>query len=83
MCPCCQQEMARLSNIVRELTQGLGSSCEIAKALVDVTNLPSLVHSQQTESGLIAIQIGAAADGGEANFRAFAAVSSSSSFRHQ
>jgi conjugative transfer pilus assembly protein TraH len=62
MCPSCQQEMARLSNIVRELTQGLGSSCEMAKALVDATNLPSLVHSQQTESGLIATQIGAAAD---------------------
>ncbi|MFO1432779.1 MAG: conjugal transfer protein TraH [Candidatus Competibacteraceae bacterium] len=62
MCPSCQQEIARLSNVVRELNQMLGNSCQMAKTLVDGSNLPSLLRSQQTESGLIATGVGATAD---------------------
>ena len=61
-CPSCQQQMARLSNIVRELTQNLGNSCEMARGLVNAAIPDTWQEAANAKSGLIATQIGHAAD---------------------
>ena len=61
MCPTCQQEMARLSNVVRELNQMLGNSCQLAQGLV-TDAFSALTGKQQQQSGLIATLSGAASD---------------------
>lgn len=65
MCPSCMQEMQRLSNIVRELSQNLTDSCQAAQWLVNNT-VGAAVGQQQTESGLIAQGVGQVADALEA-----------------
>ncbi|MFO1432913.1 MAG: conjugal transfer protein TraH [Candidatus Competibacteraceae bacterium] len=61
-CPSCQQEMARLSNIVRELTENLGNSCEMAHRLVNAAVPDTWQEVANAKSGLIAAQIGNVAD---------------------